>query len=249
MDAADSRDLHTRTKQSLRYRVIRDLKLAAVRSGIRGPRRIGAFHQLFQFQKFAHESGIFSCPSFQHRSEIYKYLLDNFIGAEPIDYLEFGVFKGASLRLWVGLNTHPQSRFFGFDSFEGLPDKWDFFSGGSVEKGFFSTGSQVPDIDDARISYVKGFFQNSMRPFLKDFQRRNQLVLHLDADLYTSTLFVLSTMDEFIAPGTLLIFDEFGNVNDEFRAWTDYSTSFLRRARPVAWADGFYGVVAFQIEA
>jgi len=249
MDAADSRDLHTRTKPPLSYRVIRDLKLALVHSGIRGPGRIGALHQLFQFQKFAHESGIFSCPSFQHRSEIYKYLHDSFIGSEPVDYLEFGVFKGASLRQWVQLSKDPRSWFFGFGSFEGLPEKWEFASGGPVDKGFFSTGAQLPDIDDARIAYVKGFFQHSLRPFLKDFERRNQLVLHLDADLFTSTLFVLSTMDEFIVAGTLIISDEFGNVNDEFRAWTDYSKSFLRRARPVAWADGFYGVVAFQVDA
>src|ERR1700734_1014510 len=38
-----------------------------------------------------------------------------------LSYLEFGVWRGESLELWSHINTNPASRFYGFDSFEGLP--------------------------------------------------------------------------------------------------------------------------------
>ena len=39
-----------------------------------------------------------------------------------LSYLEFGVWRGESLELWSHINTNPASRFYGFDSFEGLPE-------------------------------------------------------------------------------------------------------------------------------
>jgi hypothetical protein len=142
------------------------------------------------------------------------------------------------------LNQHADSRFYGFDTFEGLPEAWE----GSFEEGYFSTDGAFPDIEDRRAAFIKGLFQDTLSPFLRDYHARNRIVLHLDADLYTSTLYVLATLDEILKPGTIIIFDEFGNVNDEFRACMDYMASFRRKLKPVAWAEGFYGVAAFIIE-
>src|SRR5256885_10458864 len=98
VEAPDTRDLHTRIKLPLRYRVIRDLKLALVASRFRAPRKLGALHQLFEMQAFLHSSGLISSPSFQHRSQLYDYVCSQLIGTEAIDFLEFGVFKAASIR-------------------------------------------------------------------------------------------------------------------------------------------------------
>ena len=37
-------------------------------------------------------------------------------------YLEFGVFRGRTIRYWSRKLRHPETRLHGFDSFEGLPD-------------------------------------------------------------------------------------------------------------------------------
>ena len=65
------------------------------------------------------------CSSFSDRAEMYRYVHESCIRADAVDYLEFGVFQGESIRQWAGLNKHKDSRFFGFDSFEGLPEDWE----------------------------------------------------------------------------------------------------------------------------
>src|SRR5258707_9706507 len=83
-------------------------------------------------------------PIFAKRFDLYRHV-QNVIGAAPIDYLEFGVHRGESIREWSQLNIHPKSSFIGFDSFEGLPEAWD-----NLGVGAFSTGGAVPCIDDSR---------------------------------------------------------------------------------------------------
>src|SRR3954466_10337753 len=66
-----------------------------------------------------------SCPYFDNRFDMYadaikKYNLDK----QKIYYLEFGVWKGEAIKWWASKNSNPDSGFFGFDSFEGLPEAW-----------------------------------------------------------------------------------------------------------------------------
>src|SRR5664280_2412353 len=61
-------------------------------------------------------------PIYQTRLELHRFVQSRETG--PIDYMEFGVFQGESLRWWCEANSHAESRFFGFDSFEGLPEAW-----------------------------------------------------------------------------------------------------------------------------
>ncbi|MGH9366143.1 MAG: hypothetical protein ACRD3M_00530, partial [Thermoanaerobaculia bacterium] len=71
-------------------------------------------------------------------------------------YLEFGVYRGASIRYWSGALKHPDAKLHGFDSFEGLPEDFDVI--GPYPKGTFSTKGAVPIIDDARVRFFKGWF-------------------------------------------------------------------------------------------
>jgi O-methyltransferase len=160
----------------------------------------------------------------------------------PIDYLEFGVHKGDSIVRWAELNRNPESRFFGFDSFEGLPEDYN----PSYRRGTFDTGSAEPRINDPRVSFVKGWFQRTLPGFVDGFTPRSRLVVHNDSDLYSSTLFVLTEMDRFLVPGTIIIFDEFSSPLHEFRAFHDYLSAYMRESKALAIC-GFATQAAFQM--
>jgi O-methyltransferase len=169
-------------------------------------------------------------PRFRHRDDLHAFVQKEF-GGGAIDYLEFGVYQGASLRMWCQANPHPDSRFFGFDSFEGLPEDWT----PAAAKGTFSTAGKPPDIDDPRARFVVGWFQKSLPRFLASYARRpnRPLIIHNDCDLYSSTLYCLASLNHVIQPGTIIIFDEFDDVLHEYRALTDYAKAFLRTYRIV----------------
>jgi len=62
----------------------------------------------------------------------------------------------------------------------------------------------------------------------------SQVVIHNDSDLYSSTLFCLTTLDRLIAAGTIIIFDEFYDALHEYRALCDYCEAFQRSYKIVA---------------
>ncbi len=183
------------------------------------------------FVKFLRQQG--DVPVFPTRSELYKYIA-GLLGSGPITYLEFGVHQGESIRAWSELNTHPDSTFVGFDSFEGLPEKW-----WGLEKGHFSTGGNPPEIGDKRVSFVRGWFQNTLDSFLRDYTPAHRLVINNDSDLYSSTLYVLTKLDHILVPGTVIFFDEFDDVQHEFRAIEDYSAAYLKKFKALAGNDRF----------
>src|SRR5579862_8929246 len=176
-------------------------------------------------------------PIFTHAQALYSFINDEYFkgGADPVDYLEFGVYKGDSLRTWAKLNKNSSSRLFGFDSFEGLPEDWV----ASKPKGTFSTGGKTPDIEDSRVEFVVGLFQQSLPSFLSSYQPRNRLLIHNDSDLFSSTLYTLAVLNPVIQPGTIIIFDEFNVVLDEYRALTSYASAFMRNYKIVAATVGF----------
>lgn len=175
------------------------------------------------------------CPSFTSREDMYRYLHDEIIKRGPIDYLEFGVYQGASIKYWASINKAPQSRFFGFDSFEGLPEDWR----NSQPRGHFHTGGLTPIIDDGRVQFAKGWFINSVPSFARAFAARNRLVLHFDADLYGSTMLPLVHFDRFMTSGTLLVFDEFYDRDHEYKALMDWQKTCDRKFRVVAQMENF----------
>jgi O-methyltransferase len=175
-----------------------------------------------------------SAPHYDDRYRMYDHLMDH-IGPGAIDYLEFGVWKGASIKYWSEKNRHPDSRFIGFETFTGLPEAWEFRPAGT-----FDVGGEVPTIDDQRVTFKAGLFQQTLPEFLTKFAFRNRLVIHFDADLYSATLYVLARVHHLIPPGTILIFDEFGDVRHEFRAYHDYVSSHMRECAAVCAADHYY---------
>ena len=139
------------------------------------------------------------------------------------------------------MNRDPQSRFIGFDSSEGLPEDWL----GNYTKGTFDVGGAVPQIDDERVSFIKGWFQNTLPGFVKEFTPRSRLVVRSDSNLYSSTLFTLANLNTLLIPGAVVIFDDFWMPTHVFRAFADFRSAFWRSAHPVAMTSNYADRVAF----
>jgi hypothetical protein len=125
------------------------------------------------------------------REELWTRTLSR-LSDDKLLFLEFGVWKGDSIRFFAGHNPSPDSRFYGFDSFEGLPEGW---RGMAQER--FDVSGRMPMIDDSRVRFVKGWFRNSLPGLLDELEATaggRQLVIHYDADLYSSTLYLLFTL-------------------------------------------------------
>jgi O-methyltransferase len=227
-------------------------KALFVNSVGRFPDFSGIFEKLAYWIKFSHWcrnhcrrifAYDFRAHSYSERSEYFNgILLSQGLHYTAFDFLEFGVYQGESLRWWRDASMHPETRFFGFDTFTGLPQKWTEIA----IVGRFSTQGQVPDIQDSRFHFEVGLFQNTLPEFLKTFRRQGRLIVHLDADLYSSTLYVLMTLGHLFKPGDLIMFDEFGAVTHEFRAFTDFLST---RALPyeIANATGDFNKVCLLV--
>lgn len=50
----------------------------------------------------------------------------------------------------------------------------------------------------------------------------------MDADLYSSTLYVLTKLDRLFDEKTIITFDEFAYLDREFLAFYDYTRSYYR---------------------
>lgn len=140
------------------------------------------------------------------REELY-----NFFNNGIVNYYEFGVADGKSFKYWVKNNHHIDSRFVGYDTFEGLPERWGIYGKGEM-------ASEIPQLNDSRVEFRKGLFQDTLGMI-----DTNPKIVHLDADLYSSTLFVLYTMRW--AKGDIIIFDDFNVMPHVFRAFWDWGDS------------------------
>jgi len=173
---------------------------------------------------------------YQHVVETAKLL------KEPIDYLEFGVFRGESVKWWVRNCTHADSRFYGFDTFEGLPEDWGMYKKGEMT-------AHIPVIDDSRVQFVQGLFQSSLPGFLETTNLRNgkRKVIHLDADLFSSTLYALTSLAPYLKKGDILLFDEFNVPNHEFFAFKVFSESYYVKTKLLGAVNNYFQV-ALMIE-
>jgi hypothetical protein len=129
------------------------------------------------------------------------------LNSEYKHVLEFGVYSGNTVTQLKNLLKN-EYEIFGFDSFEGLPEDW---VGTSLTKGFFNLKGQIPSIDG--VTFFKGWFVDTILEYKKI--AKPIALLHIDCDLYSSTIDVLYGLKEFIVPGTVIVFDEwYYNFND-----------------------------------
>lgn len=141
----------------------------------------------------------------------------------PGDFLELGVFKGQCAR-FLHARMPADRTLYLLDSFEGLPEDWL----GTWNKGAFALAPEdIPVFEAANVEVVRGWFSDTVEGVAARLQAPLALI-HADADLYSSTLEALAGLDTRIAPGTVILFDEYfmqaGNEfrDDEHRALLDW---------------------------
>jgi len=97
------------------------------------------------------------------RIGLYEFMLKEYCGREAITYLEFGVAGGQSFEWWVKHQNHQDSKFYGFDTFEGLPERWGHLAAGSM-----TAHGNVPAVQDGRAGFIKGLFQSLSGMYVND---------------------------------------------------------------------------------
>ncbi|MCF8226892.1 MAG: TylF/MycF family methyltransferase [Bacteroidales bacterium] len=164
------------------------------------------------------------------REKLYQFFSDEMkLAGIPVSYLEFGVGRGNSLRWWTGNNNHPASQFWAFDTYEGLPEKY-----GTYDKGVFSLDGKFPELNDERINFIKGLFQETLLSTIPEINFKSQVIVHIDSDLYSAALYTLACLYPHLKEGDYIIFDEFVVPGHEFKAYDDFIKSFYIRLEPVA---------------
>ncbi len=176
------------------------------------------------------------------RFGLYQFLLDQYIKNKAINYLEFGVANGGSFYWWLEHHKHPDSRFHGFDTFSGLPEDWGVF-----KKGDMNNGNEVLKTTDQRAQFYQGLFQQTVPGFLKTFNNDNLTVIHMDADLYSSTLFTLTSFAPYLKKGDIIFFDEFCVPTHEFLAVKNFTESYYIDLKPIG-ASNNYLFTAFEVK-
>lgn len=161
----------------------------------------------------------------KNRQEVWDAVLKQ-IRDQKVLYLEFGVASGESMRYWSRELKHPESCLHGFDSFEGLPE-----GGGHWKKGQFDMGGKIPVINDSRVQFFKGWFEEVLPSYA--LSPKDVLVINVDADLYSSTIFILRHLRPHFIPGTYIYFDELSVYGHEALAFGDFIKETGFKFRPV----------------
>jgi predicted O-methyltransferase YrrM len=157
-------------------------------------------------------------PTFRDRQELFKHALGEISGDEGL-FLEFGVYRGNSINRLARIK--PNVTFYGFDSFVGLPEHWRAGS----RKRAFSIGGALPAVR-ANVKLISGFYTDTLPAFVAAHAGKTISFMHVDCDLYSSTKTIFAETRALLAPGTIIVFDEYFNApewrEEEYKAFMEF---------------------------
>lgn len=135
---------------------------------------------------------------------------------------EFGVYKAHSTN-YLARKLNGKT-LFAFDSFEGLPETWRI----NYKLGKFKLDT-IPKVE-ANVKLEIGWFEDTLPRAKSRYNLSSASLIHLDADLYSSTKFVLMELSSAIKSGCILVFDEYFNYpgweNGEFKAFAEFVSRY-----------------------
>lgn len=152
-------------------------------------------------------------PYFEKHPALVAYALDQ---AERSGLtLEFGVGRGKSMR-WIAPRVAGPVH--GFDSFEGIQEHWN---GNPI--GAFAQ-KKMPKVPE-NVEFHVGYFDATLPGFLETHADPVSF-LHVDCDLYSSTVTIFDALGDRLQPGAIVLFDEYYNFHrwqqHEFRAFQEF---------------------------
>jgi Macrocin-O-methyltransferase (TylF) len=177
-------------------------------------------------------------------------------------YYEFGLFKGFSF--WFAEQvareyTDSTFRFFGFDSFEGLPQPQLEVEANSFREGDYRGTYEVVTgnlrrwkTDFSRIQLHKGFYSDRL---FDELRRQEQFppasIVLIDVDLYDSCVPVLEFIKPYLVEGTILLFDDYNQMgpddnSGERRALIEFESRNPGFKKEYLWDYGWEGT-AFRV--
>ncbi len=152
-------------------------------------------------------------PYFEKHPELVRYALEQ--ADKPRLTLEFGVGRGKSMR-WIAPRV--EGTVHGFDSFEGIQEHWNGNPIGSFAQ------KKLPKVP-GNVEFHVGYFDATLPAFLAAHPEPVAF-LHVDCDLYSSTVTVFDALGDRLQPGAIILFDEYYNFHrwqqHEFRAFQEF---------------------------
>lgn len=164
-------------------------------------------HPISTLRERAHEETVEfilqNCPkAVGHRSS--RQLLNYSLKKVNIDgaFMEFGVYKGASISHIA--KKRPNQTIHGFDSFYGLTEDWV-----TNPESTFSVDGKLPTVPN-NVKLYQGYFEQTLPQWIEEHADSVAFV-HVDCDLYSSTVTVLDCLKDRFRPGTVIVFDDYFN--------------------------------------
>ena len=161
---------------------------------------------------------------FGNRFQLLKFIIGEYVKNNDYKdklFLEFGTYKGESINFLSSLM--PEVKFYGFDTFEGLPESFSIW-----KKGEFDIKGKLPKVNN-NVSLIKGYFNETLPKFLEEHKEKAAFI-HIDCDLYSSTKTIFENIYDKIIPNTVIQFDEYYNYpgwkNHEFKAFQEFCKKY-----------------------
>lgn len=181
------------------------------------------------FRNFPVYTPRFNLARFLSHYEIFKEIV-----AVPGVVVDLGVYRGASTFTWAKLceifcPTDARKKIYGFDTFSGFPAlspedgpmdqrqdvrKGGYFGGSSMEAELLMA-REAMDHDRhlkhvSRVEFIKGNCEQTIPAFVQEKGNGLRIaLLNLDVDLYAPTRAALEHLVPLMAPGGIIILDEY----------------------------------------
>lgn len=163
--------------------------------------------------------------------------------------LEFGVHKGETLTHICNINSN--KTIFGFDSFQGLPREWDL-GNKIITTDEFDLEKNLPVVPN-NAKLVVGWFADTIPQFFNEHSDDRISILHIDCDIYESTIDVLQNCNNFLEKDSIIVFDELAHwkkikkyknyLEHEFRALNEWIVTFDRQIEIISRTTSFQAAI------